>query len=125
MIDDLEEFPHDYLFVKFASLKYPAILPWLEVGAGTFVPEESTEDELVFLTKKKSEEGVVSADSGDNTPSKSHLKKTALMGYIESQLRKPSDPEVIDYGPVEDFRIQPAGQVMTKDVFMFLARYET
>lgn len=121
------EYPLDYLIVKFANLKNPTLLPWIEVGAGAFVYEESVEDQLVFLTKPRqqadTEKGVVTAASADEAPTKTHLKKKDLIQYLETKLREPLNSEVIDYGPIEDVIIQPAGKDMTKEVYQFLAKY--
>jgi len=123
------EYQLDTLFVKFASLPKPAIIPWIEVASGRFVPEESTPEQFVFLTKaqtkaKVQEEGVVTErDAEEPSLEKTHLKKKDLIAYLNDKLREPLNPEVVDYGPVEDFCMQPAGHDMTKEVFLFLAKY--
>lgn len=126
-LDDTKEFSLDYVFIKFAGLKAPALIPWIEVAAGKFVPEESTIDELVFLTKPPAKEDadpdVITESSADEGLTKSHLKKADLIKYLDAKLREPANPDVVDYGPVEDIRIQPAGMDLTREVFAFLAQY--
>lgn len=121
---DTDDFCFDYIFIKFANLASPAIIPWIEVADGKYIPEESTEDQIVILTKKKpGAEDVVALDSAEATTTKSHLKKEALISYLESKLRDPKDQAVVDYGQVEDIRIQPAGQGMSKSVYQFMQKY--
>lgn len=122
------EYTLDYLFVKFTGLKYPTLIPWREVGAGDYVHEESTVDQLVFLVTKSSkpkddEDVTVTESTAEDTPTKSHLKKDDLIRYLDSKLREPANPQVVDYGPIEDLRMQPAGRDMTREVFAFLAKY--
>lgn len=122
--EDLDEFNYDYLFIKFTNLPYVAAVAWSEVAGGTFVPDESSEDTFVFLTKIK--EDLADEPAETSAPLvRSPLKKDALIRYLDTQLREPSNPNVVDYGPVLDFRIQPAGRDMTKDVFMFLAKHRS
>ena len=125
-IGELDHFKLDYVFIKFAGLRLPTPIPWLELADGVFVPEESTDDEIVILTRKKNakkDEGVVTPETADDTPTKTHLKKTALIEYFNAKLREPGNTDVVDYGPVEDFRIQPGGRDLTKGVFHFLIKY--
>lgn len=128
-LSDIKEYTLDYLFIKFANLKYPTLIPWIEVGAGVYVHEESTVDQLVFLTRKSSkskdddDDETITEASTDDTPTKTHLKKEDLIRYLDSKLREPTNPHVADYGPVEDLRMQPAGRDMTREVFAFLAKY--
>lgn len=125
-LENTEEYCLDYVWIKFTNLKFPTLIPWIEVAAGVYVPEESTPDEIVILTKKiipADQENVVSQETADDSPSKTHLKKPDLIAYLESKLRSPADADVIDYGPIEDIRMQPAGKEMTKDVYQFLLKY--
>ncbi|RTL07797.1 hypothetical protein EKK58_01230 [Candidatus Dependentiae bacterium] len=128
-LSDTKEYALDYLFIKFANLKHPTLIPWIEVGAGIYVHEESTVDQLVFLTRKSSnskeddDDETVTENTADDTPTKTHLKKEDLIRYLDSKLREPTNPHIIDYGPVEDLRMQPAGRDMTREVFAFLAKY--
>lgn len=122
---DIDEFRLDYIFIKFTSLAMPVLVPWIEVADGEYVHQESTVDEIVILTKKRNveeEEGVVT-EPVEDTPTKSHFKKEVLITYLDSKLRDASDPNIIDYGPIEDIRVQPAGQSMTKEVYIFLAKH--
>lgn len=125
ILNDFKEYHLDYLFIKFSGVKTPLIIPWIEVADGTYVAEESTEDEIVILTKKKKK------DTDDNTAPaanegdlvKSHLKKEALMAYLETKLRDPNLLNIVDYGTIEDLRLQPAGREMTSSVYKFLLNY--
>lgn len=127
-LSDVKEYSLDYLFIKFASLKHPILIPWIEVGAGAYVPEESTVDQLVFLTRKvkksmDDDDDTITESTIEEATTKTHLKKEDLIRYLDSKLREPTNPHVADYGPVEDVRMQPAGRDMTREVFAFLAKY--
>ena len=129
-LTDPREFLNDYVFIKFAGLAAPTLIPWIEVASGVYVHEESTVDELVFLTNKAArrkgdepDEVVTEESAIDVAPTKTHIKKADLIAYLNNTLREPANPTVVDYGPVEDIRMQPAGRDMTKEVFAFLANY--
>ena len=125
-LENTEEYCLDYVWIKFANLKLPILIPWIEVAAGVYVAEESTPDEVVILTKKivpADQEHVVSQETADDSPSKTHLKKPDLIAYLETKLRSPGDATVIDYGTIEDIIMQPAGKEMTREVYQFLLKY--
>lgn len=120
---DTDDFCFDYIFIKFANLAVPTIIPWIEVADGKYIPEESTDDQIVILTKKKAA-GENSGEGAEGPPlTKSILKKDALITYLESKLRDPKDASVLDYGTIEDIRVQPAGQGMTGSVYQFMQKY--
>jgi len=124
--EQIGEYNLDYVWIKFAQLPKPTLIPWIEVASGIFVAEESTTEEIVFLTKKlvpADQEDVVSPEMADDSPSKTHLKRGDLIAYLESRLRSAPDSGVIDYGPIEDIRMQPAGKEMTSDVYQFLLKH--
>ena len=125
-LDDTTEFRNDYVFIKFKGLKDPVGIPWIEVGAGTFVEEESNAEQFVFVTQKAEApiDEVSSASVKETLPQKTVLSKAVLIRYLESQLRDPADPNVADYGPIEDIKLQPAKKDLTKEVYIFLAKHE-
>lgn len=125
-LENTEEYCLDYVWIKFANLKFPTPIPWIEVAAGVYVAEESTPDEIVILTKKivpADQENVVSQETADDSPSKTHLKKPDLIAYLASKLRSPGDATIVDYGSIEDIIMQPAGKEMTREVYQFLLKY--
>jgi len=125
-LDDIHEYKFDTVWIKFTNLKHPTPVVWIELASGIYVAEESTPDELVFLTKKivpVAEENIVSPETADDSPEKTHLKKADLIHYLESKLRPTPEEDVVDYGPIEDIRMQPAGREMTKEVYQFLLQY--
>lgn len=126
-LEQTESYSLDYVWVKFTTLRYPTLIPWIEVASGVYVYEESTTEEIVFLTKKLvpvEQEQEVSSETADDSPSKTHLKKADLMAYLETKLRpQPAESGVIDYGPIEDIRMQPAGRDMTSEVYQFLLKH--
>ncbi len=122
---DAPDFRLDYVYIKFANLTLPTLLPWIEVGKGDYLPEESTEDEFVFQNNAVSTEEATASPSGtDNNSNKTRIKKVELMKYLESKLREPTEPLLVDYGIVEDICLQPANKDMVKSVFLFLAKYK-
>jgi hypothetical protein len=113
----MSTFTLDYLVIKFAELPQPVMLPWLEVFSGQYLPEESTPEEAVVLMKK-------TADNGEQQASKTHIKKADIIAHLDAKLREPANPQVVDYGSVEDVRFQPAGRDLTEEVSTFLAKYK-
>lgn len=125
MLDDTEVYSLVYLYIKFANLPQPAAIPWCEALSGNYVHEESTSDEMVTTTTPNlaNEKGEALLPTEDNTPKKFHMKKAALREHLEIRLRVVDNPKLPDYGAIEDFVVQPAGIVMTREVFTFLAKY--
>lgn len=125
---DVGDFKFDYIFVKFHKYPKPMIIPWIEVADGDIVADKLTDDEIVIAIKSKpeTENGlpVVSAETV-NTPEavEKTLKKDVLIKYLESKLKEGQTDKVLDYGTIEDIRIQPAKRDMTGSVYSFLEKH--
>lgn len=124
---DIDDFGLDCVFVKCSKIPKPLKIIWIEVADGQYVPEESTEEEIVILTKPPSSgtiNVVVTKQTAEGEePPKTRLRKKALIKYLESKLSEGEGGSSADFGSIEDIRMQPAGRNMTKEVFLFLAKY--
>lgn len=122
--DFMSEFQLDYIFIKFANLPQPVMVPWIEVADGKYLPDESTDDEIVVITKKKKTKDAKEGEDDETALQKVCFTKEVLITQlIEPKLRNTVNNGDCDYGPVEDIRIQPAEQDMTKSIYLFLNKY--